>query len=131
MQFQQAQSILTEEDLASTVLCDLKRVVREYATAATEASCPDIRQLFTRLLDNTLKAQGQLYQAMEKSNMYNPASPALRQELDKQAHQYKKTAQKTKQMLQQKLGGLQQGSYYTPMSHQQPSEQHSNQPYYM
>lgn len=120
---QQSQSILTEEDLASTVLSDLKRVVREYATAATESTCPDIRQLFTKLLDNTLKAQGQLFQAMQQSNMYNTASPALRQELDKQAQQYKQTAQKTKQQLQQTLGGSQQGSFFNPAQQQQQSGQ--------
>ncbi|RJX41565.1 spore coat protein [Paenibacillus pinisoli] len=124
---QQSQSILTEEDLASTVLSDLKRVVREYATAATESTCPDIRQLFTKLLDNTLKAQGQLFQAMQQSNMYNTASPALRQELDKQAQQYKQTAQKTKQQLQQSLSGSQQGAFFNPAQQQQSGQQ---QPYY-
>lgn len=130
MNHQQGQTILTEEDLASTVLADLKRVVREYATAATESTCPDIRQLFTKLLDNTLKAQGQLFQVMQQNQMYNTASPALRQEMDKQAQQYKQTAQKTKQLLQQKLGGMGQGSMYTPMQQQQ-SHQQSHQPYYM
>ncbi|RJE91181.1 spore coat protein [Paenibacillus sp. 1011MAR3C5] len=125
---QQSQSILTEEDLASTVLSDLKRVVREYATAATESTCPDIRQLFTKLLDNTLKAQGQLFQALQQSNMYNTASPALRQELDKQAQQYKQTAQKTKQQLQQALGGAQQGTYFNPIHQEQSGQQ--QQPYY-
>ncbi|MFF2888927.1 spore coat protein [Paenibacillus sp. NPDC057967] len=125
---QQSQSILTEEDLASTVLSDLKRVVREYATAATESTCPDIRQMFTKLLDNTLKAQGQLFQAMQQSNMYNTASPALRQELDKQAQQYKQTAQKTKQQLQQALNGSQQGSFFNPSQQQQSGQQ--QQPYY-
>ncbi|MFD0588451.1 spore coat protein [Paenibacillus sp. GCM10027627] len=129
MSNQQNQAILTEEDLASTVLSDLKRVVREYATAATESTCPDIRQLFTKLLDNTLKAQGQLFQVMQQNNMYNTASPALRQELDKQAQQYKQTAQKTKQTLQQKLGGFTQGSFYNPITHQQTGAQ-QQQPYY-
>lgn len=126
---QQNQSFLTEEDWASTVLSDLKRVVREYATAATESTCPDIRQLFTKLLDNTLKAQGQLFTAMQQANMYNTASPALRQELDKQAKQYKGTQQKTKQFLQQKLG-TQEQSMYSPIAHQQ-NAQHPGQPYYM
>ncbi|MHA6485296.1 spore coat protein [Paenibacillus sp. strain BS8-2] len=126
---QQQQSILSEEDLASTVLSDLKRVVREYATAATESTCPDMRQLFTKLLNNTLAAQGQLFTAMQQSNMYNTASPALRQELDKQSQQYKQTQQKTKQFLQQKLGNQPQ-SMYVPAGQQQAG-QSQQQPYYM
>ncbi|OBR62893.1 coat protein F [Paenibacillus oryzae] len=130
MQQGQHQSLLSEEDLASTILSDLKRVVREYATAATESTCPDIRQLFTKLLNNTLNMQGQLFQVMQQSNMYNTASPALRQELDKQSKQYQQTIQKTKQFLQQKLGNQQNGSFYTPA---QQDQQHGNQgqTYYM
>lgn len=130
MQQGQQQSFLSEEDLASTILSDLKRVVREYATAATESTCPDIRQLFTKLLNNTLNMQGQLFQAMQQSNMYNTASPALRQELDKQAQQYQQTAQKTKQFLQQKLGNRQNGSFYAPI-HQDQQHGHSGQTHYM
>lgn len=129
MQQQHTQAGLTEEDLASIVLSDLKRVVREYATAATESTCQDIRQMFTKLLDNTLRAQGQLFQAMQQSNMYNTASPALRQELDKQAQQYKQTAQKTKSQLQGMMGGAGQASFYNPSQHGQAGQ--SSQPYYM
>ncbi|MDQ6423000.1 spore coat protein [Paenibacillus sp. LHD-117] len=126
---QQNQQILTEEDLASTVLADLKRVVREYATAATESTCPDMRQLFTKLMNNTLTAQGQLYQAMQQSNMYTASSPALRQELDKQAQEYKQTQQKTKQFLQQNLGNQPQSMYVPAGQHQ--SGQSSHQPHFM
>ncbi|MEK3881827.1 spore coat protein [Paenibacillus sp. PL2-23] len=127
-QAQQPQHLMNEEDLASTVLADLKRVVREYATAATESTCPDIRQLFTKLLDNTLRAQGQLFQAMQQSNMYNAASPALRQELDKQAQHYQQTAQKTQQQLQQKLGGMMP---HGAMMNGNQNQQGHQQPMYM
>ncbi|MEV5026015.1 spore coat protein [Paenibacillus sp. LPE1-1-1.1] len=131
-QQQQKQSILTEEDLASSILSDLKRVVREYATAATESTCPDIRQLFTKLTDSTLALQGQLFQAMQQANMYNTSSPVLRQELDKQAKQYQQTKQKTNQFLQQTLGGQQQSqTLYTPNMQQQSGQQQNGQPYYM
>ncbi|MCU6710319.1 spore coat protein [Paenibacillus sp. J5C_2022] len=133
MQQQQLQSILTEEDLASAVLNDLKRVVREYATAATESTCPDIRQLFTTLLNNTLAVQGQMFQAMQQSNMYNTASPALRQELNKQATQYRQSQQKTMNQLQ-KAGAGQSQTMYTPMQQggaQQQNMQQNNPPYYM
>ncbi len=129
---QQKQSILTEEDLAGSILADLKRVVREYATAATESTCPDIRQLFTKLMDSTLALQGQMFQAMQQANMYNASSPALRQELDKQAKQYQQTKQKTNQFLQQNLGQQQGQTMYTPnMQHQSGQHQQGNQTYYM
>ena len=75
MQQQQTPAILSEEDLAYAVLSDLKRVVREYATAATESVCPTIRQMFTDMLNSTLSMQGQLFEAMDQYNMYNTASP--------------------------------------------------------
>ncbi|MGO4371530.1 spore coat protein [Paenibacillus sp. 2TAB19] len=115
---QQNQPFLSDEDMAYTVLSDLKRVVREYATAATEASCPDIRDLFTKLLNSTLTMQGQVFQAMQQANMYNTASPALRQELDKQMKEYQQTKQKTQQFLQQKMSGQTTQSMYTPSMHQ-------------
>lgn len=128
----QSQSILTEEDLVSTVLSDLKRIVREYATAATESTCPDIRQMFTKLMDSSLTLQGQLFTAMQQQNMYNTSSPALRQEMAKQEKQYQQTQQKTQQFLQQNLGQQQGQTFYTPTSHQQgQQQQHGNQPYYM
>jgi spore coat protein CotF len=96
-----AQPTLSEEDKASAILSDLKRVTREYATAATESVCPEIRQMFTELTNNTLTMQGELYNAMQQNNMYNASSPALKQELDKQFMQYQQTQQKTTQFVQQ------------------------------
>ncbi|QHW33353.1 spore coat protein [Paenibacillus rhizovicinus] len=105
MQQQQGQAhshpMLSDEDLAYTVLADLKRVVSEYATAATEASCQQVRQLFTNLLNSTLQMQGQLYKVMEQNNMYSTASPALRQDIDKSLQQNQQTEHKTEQFLQQ------------------------------
>ncbi|REE57593.1 spore coat protein CotF [Paenibacillus taihuensis] len=149
----QHQPILTDEDLAYTVLADLKRVVNEYATAATESSCQQVRSLFTNLLNSTLQMQGQLFKTMEQNNMYSTSSPALRQEIDKQLKQNQQTAQKTDQFLQQlSLGGRMQQPYqqaqapymnqqqnnpYSPNSqYQQQSGQsgqhhHGPNPYYM
>lgn len=97
---------LTEDDLAGVVLSDLKRVVREYATAATESTCPETRQLFTSLLNSTLSMQGQLFTVMSQNNMYEAASVAPKKELDKQIQSYSQMAQKTQAWLQQ---GLQAG----------------------
>ncbi|MGO4109334.1 spore coat protein [Paenibacillus sp. YAF4_2] len=120
---------LPDEDLAYTVLSDLKRVVREYATAATESSCPEVRQMFTQLLNSTLKLQGNLFTTMQSANMYNTASPALRQEIDKQTKEYQQTQQKTSQYLQQRMGTA-QPSFMQYGQSQQPQQQ-SHQPFYM
>lgn len=115
----QHQSLLADEDLAYSVLTDLKRVVSEYTTAATESSCPEIRQMFTHLLNSTLQMQGQLFKIMESNNMYQTSSPALRQELDKQIRQNQQTEQKTAQLLQQ-FGLSQQSFTRAPQYQQQP-----------
>ncbi|MFC5528605.1 spore coat protein [Cohnella yongneupensis] len=98
------QQLLPDADIAYTVLSDLKRVTREYATAATESVCPQIRQLFTQLLDATLTMQGNLFNAMNQAQMYNVSSPALKQEIDKQIKQYQQTQQKTNQFVQSTRG---------------------------
>ena len=75
---------LPDADWAYTVLADLKRCVREYGTAATESSCPDVRKMFTSLMSSTLQMQGELYTAMQQAKMYDTSSPVLRQEIQKQ-----------------------------------------------
>lgn len=95
------QPVLPEADMAYTVLADLKRVSKEYATAATESVCPEIRQMFSQLLNTTLTMQGELYTAMQSANMYNASSPAIKSEVDKQLKQYQQTQQKTNQFVQQ------------------------------
>lgn len=83
-------------DLANTVLCELKRVAREYATACLEASNMDIRHLFEQLLHQTLGDQEYLYQTMSQLNLYGQPSSAPQQELQKETQHH-----------QQQLGGLQ------------------------
>jgi Spore coat protein len=126
----QQQHHLPDEDLAYTVLSDLKRVVREYATAATESTCPEVRQMFTHLLNSTLKLQGNLFQVMQSQNMYSTASSALRQEIDKQTKEYQQTQQKTTQFLQQRMGGS-QPSFPQYGQFQQQQQHQSHQPFYM
>ncbi|MDI4644636.1 spore coat protein [Cohnella hashimotonis] len=96
-----ANQFMPDEDLAYTVLADLKRVTREYATAATESVCPTVRQQFTQLLNVTLQMQGELYTTMQSANMYNASSPTLRQEIDKNLKTYQDTQTKTQQFVQQ------------------------------
>ncbi|MGN7457636.1 spore coat protein [Paenibacillus pasadenensis] len=104
-QNQMQQPKLPDADWAYTVLADLKRVVREYATAATESTCPEIRKLFTDLTNSTLQMQGELYNAMQAANMYDTSSPALRQDIQKQLQTYQQTQQQTQQFIQQRMAG--------------------------
>lgn len=103
-------SILTEEDLANTLLADLKRVVREYATAATESNCPTTREMFTNLLNSTLTMQGQLYTAMQQNNMYEAPAVAPKKEIDKQLQSYTSKQQQLQGLASQTLAANQQQS---------------------
>lgn len=129
-----SQPFLPDEDLAYTVLADLKRVTREYATAATESSCPSVRQHFTQLMNTSLAMQGELYTAMSQQKMYNAASPALRQEIDKQLKSYQQTQQKTNQFVQQRKSAANQpspqafgGWAYQPAPQWPQQQQHNPQ----
>lgn len=102
----QNSNFLTESDLLNTILANLKRVSREYITATTEASNPNIRQLFTELTDSTLRTQGEIYLLMKEQNMYGAPSSVMKQELDKQIKQAKQTQQNLEQLVQQKTSHL-------------------------
>lgn len=114
--------LLPLEDLLNTILCDLKRSVREYTTATTESNCPSIRQLFTELTDATLKLQGSLYQIMSQNNMYTAPTPAPRTEVSKQLQSAQQTVQKAQQFVQQRVANT--NTAYQPQSN--ISSQQSN-----
>ncbi|GGH13942.1 spore coat protein [Paenibacillus segetis] len=98
--------LLPLEDILNTILCDLKRSVREYTTATTESNCPSIRQMFTELTDSTLKLQGNLYQIMSQNNMYTAPTPAPRTEVSKQLQSAQQTVQKAQQFVQQRVPNM-------------------------
>ncbi|WP_245850784.1 spore coat protein [Paenibacillus herberti] len=118
---------LPDADWAYTVLSDLKRVVREYATAATESTCPDVRKMFTDLTNSSLQMQGDLYNAMQSANMYDTSSPVLRQEIQKQIQTYTQTQQQTQQFIGQRLSGL---NPTQPFMAQPMGQQQSDAPLY-
>lgn len=118
------QQFMPDADLAYTVLCDLKRTTREYATAAMESVCPAVRQQFTQLLNMTLQMQGELYTAMQSNNMYNASSPTLRQEIDKNLKTYQDTQMKTQQFVQQARQSAPQAWQQPQQNAQQQMQQH-------
>ncbi|MDQ0087175.1 spore coat protein CotF [Paenibacillus anaericanus] len=118
----QNMDILPLEDLLNTILCDLKRSVREYTTATTESNCPSIRQLFTEVTNSTLKLQGDLYQLMSQNNMYTAPTPAPRTEVSKQLQSAQQTIQKAQQFVQQRVANT--NTSYQPQSN--VSSQQSN-----
>lgn len=110
--------LLPQEDLLNTILADLKRTVREYTTATTEAACPTVRQMFNQLTDDTLKLQGQLFQVMSQNNMYTMPAKAPRTEVDKEVQCAQNTIQKVGQFVQQRsnanAGAYEQHQGITP-----------------
>lgn len=121
----QNNQFMQEEDLLYTILADLKRTSREYTTGVTEAACPVVRQMFTDLTHSTLTLQGQLFTIMEQNNMYSVASPALRQEVNKQLKDNQQLQMKCNQFVQQKLGqaGAEYGHYQLHAHHSQEHHQ--------
>ncbi|WP_237690827.1 spore coat protein [Paenibacillus caui] len=105
MNMQQNQ-MLPEKDLLNATLADLRRSVREYATATTEAACPMVRQMFTQLTDSSLKIQGELYQLMASNNMYNVPSKVQRQEVTKRLQNAQQTQTEAQQFVQQHLTAM-------------------------
>lgn len=104
MNAQNSAAFMPDEDLMNTILCDLKRTVREYATAATESACPAVRRVFNDLTMDTLRLQGELYTKMSQLNMYPAPAKALRQDVDKQLQTAQQMQQQTGQFVQQKTG---------------------------
>lgn len=96
--------VIQEQDVVYTFLADLKRTAREYTTAVTESNCPEVRQMFEQLLQNTLQLQNQTYQLMAQQGWYNTSSPVLAQEINKQLNTYQQTQTQTNQLVQQTLG---------------------------
>ncbi|MCF2942937.1 spore coat protein [Paenibacillus tarimensis] len=105
---QHRQALMSDEDMAGTILADLKRVSREYATAVTEAACPDIRRGFNDLLASTLQLQGKLYELMRDQHMYSTPSPAVRHEIANKLQNHRNNAGQTEHYLRQLglLGGV-------------------------
>ncbi|MFN7252699.1 MAG: spore coat protein [Anaerobacillus sp.] len=97
------QKILEDQDLVYSYLADQKRIAREYTTAVTESSCPEVRQMFEHLLQDTLNIQKQSYQLMSQQGWYNTSSPVQGQEINKQINQYQQTMQQTSALVQQNL----------------------------
>lgn len=104
MNAQNSAAFMPDEDLMNTILCDLKRTVREYATAATESACPAVRRVFNDLTMDTLRLQGEFYTKMSQLNMYPTPAKALRQDVDKQLQTAQQMQQQTGQFVQQKTG---------------------------
>lgn len=116
MNAQNSSAFMPDEDLLNTILCDLKRTVREYATAATESACPAVRRVFNDMTMATLQVQGDLYTHMSQMNMYPTPAKALRQDVDKQLQTAQQMQQQTGQFVQQKTG---QSAAFAPHSNAQ------------
>ncbi len=115
------QAALREQDVFTVILNLLKNTAREYATAVTEASCPNVRQTMQNLLNETLSEQADCYQVMNRQGWYPPAPQANRQDVQQ-------SVQKHRQALAQLAQIAGQGGFYGEMGGYQPMQQ-PGQPY--
>ena len=125
---------LQDADLSNTVLNELKRVAREYATACLEASNPDIRQLFEQLLHQTMRDQEHLYQTINQLNMYGQPSSADQNELLKEVQNHQQQLGNLQGFMQQWQQGANRGGqtqaqagYRQNAYNQQPQQYQQNQ----
>lgn len=116
-------SIMEEQDLVKTILADEKRVIKEYASAATEAECQMVRDAFTQIFNDTLQIQGEVFQLMSQQGWYGTPDPASASQLQQQVQKHKQTEQQTMQWMQQQ-GIASQGA----ASRQIPSTGANRQP---
>lgn len=93
------QTTMQEKDFANAILADLKRVSKEYVTAATESNCQQIRDLFTTMLTDVLKSQGELYNLMKQHQMYDQPLVAPRQHIDQQLTQQQSIQQQVQSIM--------------------------------
>lgn len=92
---------LNDQDMANTVLNELKRIASEYATACTEAAAPHIRRTFEQLLHQTLADQGQLFHMMSRLNMYGQPVQAQHSDIQREIEQCRQTDEQLQQLVQQ------------------------------
>lgn len=123
---------LQEKDWGNLVLSELKRIAREYMTAALEASHPAIRQTFAALGQKTLQDQAELYALLQQMNGYgnvkNASQQELAQELQQQAQKIEQLRGFVRQSVQQdafNAGAYQQPAMQAPYAPQGYAQQPS------
>ena len=93
----------SDRDMTNFVLAELKRVTREYATAALEANHPMIRERFTHLMQRSLQDQSRLYDTMNQLGMYGQLSFASQQEVYREQQKHAQSGYELQSFLQQNL----------------------------
>ncbi|MCD1260773.1 spore coat protein [Paenibacillus athensensis] len=121
-QGQGQQVYLQEQDLGNFILSELKRTAREYATATLEAANPQIRQLFQSLLQQTLNAQAQVFQELQKLNGYNDIQPAQQQQLQQEVQKQSQTAAQLQSFVQMNLSKINTSGMLQTQSFQQQGQ---------
>ncbi|MEV3176745.1 spore coat protein [Paenibacillus larvae] len=92
---------MEEQDQANVILSELKRTAREYTTAALEANHLQVREQFTTLLNQTLKHQAELYEAIRSLNAYGSVPTATAQEIQSESQKQTKSAAKLRALVHQ------------------------------
>jgi spore coat protein CotF len=128
-QGQQRQVYLEDLDLANFVLSELKRIAREYTTAALESANPQIRHAFQSLVQKTLQDQAAVFQEIQKLGGYE-IQPAAQQQLQQELQKQSQSAAKLQSFVQHHLSTANSSSYQQQnqgLSQQQQQSQNLNQ----
>ncbi|TVY09375.1 spore coat protein [Paenibacillus cremeus] len=112
---------LQEQDAGNLVLNELKRVAREYTTAALEATHPAIRQTFATVTQHTLQDQAELFNVLSQMQGYGQIKMATQQEVQQELQQQLRKAEQLQNLVQQAVQGANASSYAYQAQQQQPS----------
>lgn len=96
---------LSEKDAAGLILAELRRISREYATAALEANDLQVREMFKSLLSQTLRDQEELYETLSKKNGYSNLPLATPLDINNELQKRGQAGQKLKELVNTQLGG--------------------------
>jgi hypothetical protein len=127
-QNQQAnEQALQEQDWGKLLLGELKRVAREYTTAALEASHSSLCQTFQSLAQKTMQDQARLFSVLSQmNNGYSSIPMAHPQEIQQELQQRSQKAEQLQSLVQQCV----QGEFTSGAGmYQQPMEQQTNLSY--
>jgi spore coat protein CotF len=98
------QGSLSEQDYGHFVLNELKRVTREYVTAALESANPQIRQTFQSLAQKSLDDQARLFQVLQQAHGYGDIPLAQQQDVQRELQQMSQKASKLQSLLEHTIG---------------------------
>ncbi|NLM21638.1 MAG: spore coat protein [Peptococcaceae bacterium] len=84
---QYVRTSLSDQTICGDLLTSAKMAVKSYATALTEATTPQVRDLLRRQLDDAISSQEKIFRFMEKKGWYKPFDINAQIQMDIQSSQ--------------------------------------------